>query len=274
MTIKQTYDRIRLPEYTGANRCVPCTVLNLAIAVAISGLVGLIYLPAAVGSFALLVGIISLRGYLVPGTPTLTKRYLPDQLLEWFDKDQLTAYTVDVDSEIDTDVVPVLLGAGALSESPATGDLVMTSTFEAEWHRQIERLDERVVTEWMAETLGVDGSRLSTEEYSQVFALVLDGVQVGRWESRAAFQADIAAGVALEGRTDRWAELAIERQSGLMRALRVFLDRCPDCGGAVTMEAETVESCCSSKEVLASTCQDCGARLFELNAARVKREGS
>jgi hypothetical protein len=73
-------DRVRQPEYTGENRCMPCTATNVVIAVLLSVGVGVLFPPAGVVVFALSLGAIWLRGYLVPGTPELTKRYFPDWL--------------------------------------------------------------------------------------------------------------------------------------------------------------------------------------------------
>jgi len=79
-------DSLRQPEHTGENRCVPCTVLNLAIAVVVSVLAG--RRRRALGLFVLgvSVALIYLRGYLVPGTPALTKRYLPASVRTAFGK--------------------------------------------------------------------------------------------------------------------------------------------------------------------------------------------
>ena len=78
--------RFRRPEYTGENRCLPCTVVNLVFASVLSGAVATVSSPAAaVAVFVLSVALIAVRGYLVPGTPTLTARYLPDRVLARFD---------------------------------------------------------------------------------------------------------------------------------------------------------------------------------------------
>jgi hypothetical protein len=77
-------DRLEQPAYTGENRCAPCTLVNLAIAVVLAILAGrrnralglLVFLGGA--------GLVYLRGYLVPGTPELTKRYLPESVLSMF----------------------------------------------------------------------------------------------------------------------------------------------------------------------------------------------
>ena len=83
---RRTLDRVRQPEYTGENRCVPCTVANLAIAAVLTAGLAFASVPGAAVFAVFAVGSIWLRGYLVPKTPELTKRYFPDWLLAKFDK--------------------------------------------------------------------------------------------------------------------------------------------------------------------------------------------
>lgn len=71
---KRIADRVRKPEYTGENRCLPCTLVNsLVVAVAAllssrrSRLLGVAV--AAVGAAA-----VAFRGYVVPGTPRFAPR--------------------------------------------------------------------------------------------------------------------------------------------------------------------------------------------------------
>lgn len=47
-------------------------------------------------------------------------------------------------------------------------------------------------------------------------------------------------------------------------SLRIFINRCPECDSPVHVEQEVVESCCRSYDVIASACQECDARLFEM----------
>jgi len=79
--------RLRQPAYTGENRCLPCTVLNIAIAGTLAVGAALLATPLA-GAVVLVASLsaIYLRGYLVPGTPELTKRHAPDRLLRLFGK--------------------------------------------------------------------------------------------------------------------------------------------------------------------------------------------
>jgi len=78
---------LRQPEYTGENRCAPCTALNLVIATLFASLISRQSKYAAI--FLLIVSsiLIYLRGYLIPKTPELTKRHFPPTILRWFGKD-------------------------------------------------------------------------------------------------------------------------------------------------------------------------------------------
>lgn len=80
-------DILRQPEYTGENRCEPCTALNLVIATLLGWLVSRRSKPMGILTVVVSTALVYLRGYLVPGTPTLTKRYLPPTVLRWFGKD-------------------------------------------------------------------------------------------------------------------------------------------------------------------------------------------
>jgi hypothetical protein len=79
-------ERLEQPEYTGENRCFPCTVVNLLIAAVLAALVGRRNRELGIVTFLGAAALVSLRGYLVPGTPELTKRYLPESVLALFDK--------------------------------------------------------------------------------------------------------------------------------------------------------------------------------------------
>lgn len=91
--------RLRRPEYTGENRCLPCTVLNVALGVIAAAVVNRRDRRGAAVTLIAAIGVIYLRGYLVPGTPTLTQRYLPDEVLAAFGK-QPESIEQDVPEEI------------------------------------------------------------------------------------------------------------------------------------------------------------------------------
>jgi len=256
---------LRDPRYTGANRCLPCTVVNLAIAAVIALAIATISLPWALAVLGLSMLTIAVRGYLVPGTPTLTKRYLPDRVLGWFDKrpDRALDGAVDGDGR-SIDPGRMLLNAGVLREDPAVDDYVLEESFHAAWVDRATTVADRDedATE-LARFLDVDPELVSLIDRGYAFVASLDGEWIGQWESRSAFVADMAAAAVLAERFDEWSTLSTARRSELLGSLRLFVERCPTCDGTVTLGTTVVESCCRQYDVLAATCDDCGARLFE-----------
>jgi hypothetical protein len=123
----------RQPEYIGENRCFPCTLLNVGIAAVVSIVVGLWMAGAGAAVFLLSLGSIYFRGYLVPGTPTLTKAYLPDRVLLWFGKDQQRSST-DAEFRLDE----ILSNTGAIGPCERDDDLCLQPEFRTAWHDRIE----------------------------------------------------------------------------------------------------------------------------------------
>jgi hypothetical protein len=268
---------IRRSEYTGANRCILCTVLNVLTAAAASSLLGisLASLPAAIASFGLFLGLIYARGYLVPGTPELTKRYLPERVLRLFGKSTVRDPTNGMIGDGDeVDVEAVLADAGVVTDCPDSDDLCLESTFRESWFDRIDRARRETAADDVAavfDVLSADEG-LVTEERGDAYVVQseADGVPIGWWESRTAFIADVAAGLELRTRYPGWNELDNLARSQVLASLRVFLERCPSCDGALDLGTETVSSCCSSYDVVAMTCAGCGARLFEFDASELE----
>jgi len=264
--------RLKQPEYTGENRCLPCTVGNTAIAVGLSGGVaagGAVVATTAAGlvAGAAVLGMsllaIYLRGYLVPGTPTITKRYFPPWLLALFGKEPVLDkhQTTEIDEEFDPE--PVLLEVGALEECAEGEDLCLTDRFGDAWREEVAALDTDTGRDDLLSLLDVDTGEVEYAEFGQAFVAQFDGETVGKWESEAAFLADLAAARVFEHHYPGWADLSVEARGQLLNGLRLFLDTCPNCGGVPAFGSETVESCCSTYDVAAVTCDDCEARLFE-----------
>lgn len=269
---------LRQPAYTGEQRCWPCTGVNAVIAVSAAVVLGVAVPLGASGSVAVggvalvcFAAVIYLRGYLVPGTPRLTKTYLPDWFLRYFDHH-------DPPPAADADVNPaaVLDEAGAVTDCEHGDDLCLTDAFRAAWH---ERIDELAAGDAaradLAATLDVPEAALQFEEHGEAFVALAEGDprpdggvggrrRVGQWESRGAFIADMAGARALRGRYQGWDGLTPVERGRVLNGLRLFLDRCPTCDGDVTFGEDTVESCCRSIDVVAVTCDACGDRLFEV----------
>jgi hypothetical protein len=270
MRLRDGIDLLRNPQYTGANRCVPCTVVNAALG-GVAALVAVLVLGRAVswrvGALAgaavglLAGGSIYLRGYLLPGTPRLTAAYVPDWLLRLFDKETDTTTPVDDDFEMDA----ALLRAGVVEICEGGDDLCLTGGFRSAWNDQLANVqDDDASRERLARLLDIDADQLALEEHGTALVARADGVGIGQWESRAALLADVAAANALPEWMDEWSALDLRHRSRLLYGLRLFLERCPACEGDVLTEEDTVESCCRSVDVVAASCGDCGARVFEM----------
>jgi hypothetical protein len=264
-TLTDRLARVRRPEYTGANRCLPCTVVNLTLAAGLTGATALVSPPAAVGVAGLSLASIYLRGYLVPGTPELTKRYLPERVLAWFGK----APEAPVVHATDIDPGAVLAEAGVLVDDPGLDDVALDAAFRAAWEARTAALlaDDDSERRALARLLEVPHEDLTVASHGAGLAAYLDGEWLGVWESPAAFFTDMAALELLADRVDDWARLGMDARSELAGALRLFVETCPACGGHVSFGEDTVDSCCSTYEVVAVTCDDCGTRLLELNAS-------
>jgi len=274
MTGTGIVDRVRQPEYTGENRCLPCTAVNVVITVSaalVVGTWGALVLDTAIAVAAtvavLVAGLVAiwLRGYLVPGTPTLTKRYFPERVLEAFGKadGDVVVHPGDRGGDPDLDVERRLLDSGALE--PCRGDdYCLTEAFREAWHAETDGLDEGGLADSLARLGAVDpDASVELRERARSAVAVADGGRVGIWESRPAARADLAAAVLLADRVPDWESLAPDDRVRLTGGLRVFLETCPDCSGRLTFDTETRESCCTSREVAAVSCDACGARLFE-----------
>lgn len=265
-----TLDRLRRPEYTGPNRCIPCTVVNSVIAVVVAGALAVAGWSVlgvvagwllGTGTLLLFLATIYLRGYLVPGTPRLTKTYFPDRVLRWFDKEPIGGGEV-LDGDVDPETV--LLEAGAVVDCEHEDDLCLTGEFRADWRGRIADLREGDAgRDELATVLDVDPDQLTFEDHGEAFTARLDGRRAGQWESRAAFLADVAAARELRSRFGPWSAMDVRERSAVLGGLRIFIEQCPDCDGPVSIGQEVVESCCRSFDVVAVSCRDCGARLFE-----------
>ncbi|MXV63214.1 hypothetical protein GS429_14285 [Natronorubrum sp. JWXQ-INN-674] len=268
MTIAHSLEPIRRPEYTGENRCVPCTVLNVLLAAVVSAAIGLVSPSLMAGSFVAFLGAIYLRGYLVPGTPELTKRYLSERVLALFGKsvidDPIAALHGD---EIDAEAL--LLEVGTVIDCPDGDDLCLEPGFHDAW---IDRIRRETAADDVVRAFDVTaaGGELTLEDREHSFVVEAGGIPIGWWESRTAFVADVAAGRELKRRYPGWNDLENAERTRVLGSLRVFLEHCPTCDGTLELGTETVSSCCSSYDVVALACTDCDARLFEFDAGALE----
>jgi len=256
-------DQFKQQEYTGENRCTPCTIVNVVIAVVVSAAASVVVTPLGGGGlFVLSLVAIYFRGYLVPGTPTLTKRYFPDWLLAKFDK--LEDEQVEV-AEEERDPDEVLLEANAVEPCEEVDDLCLADSFRESWYDHMDDIQQGGTEKSdLSDVLDVDEESLQFDEHGEALVAQYEGGRLGQWESRAALIADLGAAKVLEDRYPDWDALTVTNQSRVLSGLRIFLDACPDCGGDITMEQDTVESCCRTMDVVAVSCSECESRILEV----------
>lgn len=253
--VSSLVERVRQPEYTGENRCIPCTAVNVGIAVLLAVGASVVATPV-VGGLVLAGSLLAiwLRGYLVPGTPELTKQYLPRSVRRLFGK----APELPDPSET-VDVEAYLADVGAVRD--AGDDVELTDEFATAWQDAIDAVRNDPASA-AGDVLAIDDPGVETRGDATV---VTDGgIAAANWPSRAALLADLGAVGVLESRDHAWDERDHGERGRVLAGLRIFLERCPDCGGTPELGEETVESCCRLAQVYTYTCPDCGARLLEV----------
>jgi hypothetical protein len=254
-------DTLRRPEYVGANRCWPCTVLNAGIVCLVGLALAVVSLPVAL--LALLAGtaLIALRGYVVPYTPEFAPRvvaHLPVEFGPEKAADGGRASESIADDEMDGErLLGELFEAGVLVGHE---DLAPAPDFLDDWEAEMADLRE-----------------LSDDELAEAVAARVPGDYTGRiedgWLRLDAGEQSIilsrpfaiAEGAAVAALTD-W---GVERSVAVAAAqpLRMFAETCPACGGRVV--ETTVGACCGgtsgvydSPETAVLACEDCEERLF------------
>jgi hypothetical protein len=248
------------PKYTGANRCWKCTGFNLLLTAIGASVLGFLNVLAG-GLLAVLgIGSIYFRGYLIPGTPTLTKRYLPSDVLHWFGHSR-----ADPGEAIET----VLLEAGVLREGEQDHEL--DPDFEVAWRETVAAMRDEAPKKLIRTIGGFDESNVGSLTVDADDGPVIaraDNLQFAQWDSRGTFLADAAAAKLLARRSIAWEDLSFDERAAVLAGLRLWLSWCPLCEGDVTVSQETVETCCDTVEVVRGDCEDCGRRLYELRADR------
>ncbi|MBX0285589.1 hypothetical protein [Haloarcula salinisoli] len=290
------------PEYTGENRCWACTIVNLILASAISLVAARRSRKHGLLTFVTSTALIYTRGYLVPGTPTLTKTYLPPEILELFGKepamsdrsglgaidseggdetpgaaaDEASGQAGETDDTANQDTADslaaendepakLLAESGILLPCEQEDDLCLDDGFQERWQAAMRNTDSASISARDAVTVfGLDDSaRYVIRNYDGAKVLEADGMRVGQWPSKSALLADIAAAQIIEDEIPVWSELPPEQKGQLLNALRLFLETCPTADGGVELDTDTVESCCRSYRVATTRCTETGEVLFE-----------
>jgi len=264
-------DRVRRPEYTGENRCQPCTVVNVVLAAVIAGGLALVAVELGVVAFALSLAVIYLRGYLVPYTPTLTTRYLPEPVLQALGKEpapepayaDVTWEAVEkLDAERERGVVTDVFLDDVDAVEEAGEKKTLTPAFREYVDAYLDSLaDESVTEETVAALFDADPADVTRKD--REYPAYEVGIRIRKWPSETALDADLAANAALAEWTERWATVPVEQRAEILALLRSAMDTCPACGGHLSETSDTVESCCVTVDRYAYRCEDCGVHLRE-----------
>lgn len=259
-------DSVRRPEYTGANRCWPCTTLNLVLLAVGAVLLGLVWAPAGAAAAAVGAVAVWLRGYLVPYTP----RFAPQVA------DRLpVAFKSGADGRADVPAEPgSLSGAG-----PADPDAVLATLLDA--GVLVADADAVALSGGFADDWAAERDRLLDRSGAALAAAVADAapsdpavsvheIDSGEWVriagdpdvllSRPVAVAEVAAVRAL---ADAGVALDAETRATAASALRAFLETCPVCD-ADLVESSTADCCggmkADPKPVL--RCPDCDRAVY------------
>lgn len=284
---------IRQPDHTGDNRCYPCTVVNIVIAIVLSTIISGKSKVGGISILGISTMFIYLRGYLVPGTPSLTKQYLPKAVLQLFGKNPKSDFYNSVGTNTTTNIEPTdssipnsteqdseiehkltteqyLLEQNVVEFCEEIEDLCLTTEFETTWLDEISAINTDTIGVNDANTLfGINtnnnnNNNMEIVKFGNARVVKQGDTQIGKWPSDAALIADIAAARVLDQRDSNWNRYSPEQKGKFLSSIRLFLEVCPTDGGSVSITKNTVESCCQSHEIFAVTCDDTGERLFEI----------
>ena len=256
MPVRSLVRRGRDPVYTGPNRCWPCTAANVVLVALGAVAVGIAVPVAGVAVAALGLVAVWLRGYVVPGTPTLTRRYLPPSVRGWFGKAATGRPPAAGDP---TDRLAAL---GVL----AADDLELTPGFRDPWTDTAGALagDGRAIRRAAGEVLSAPPGDVAIEDADgDGVTLSVAGAWVGQWPSQTAVVADLATELTLSG--SGWDGIDRPERADLAARIRALAETCPVCDGHTRVSEDTVASCCGPTDVVAVTCPNCTSRLAEFD---------
>lgn len=223
-------EEIRRPEYTGSRRCWPCTVLNTGLVIGAgwalarrNGLAGV--LLTAVG-----LGLVSVRGYVVPGTPRFAP-LLVEPLPVEMGHDAVESDSI-ASVEDPERILEELAGAGILRVEDDA--LFLDRSFREAWRERVEEL--RGVTEAELTDRAVAASPADVDGQRHGDRILLAG-ESDTWLRPAVAVAETAA-------IETLAEFGVDQPLRARAAapLRTFLRTCPACGGEV--RETTLKRCC------------------------------
>lgn len=234
--------RLRRPEYTGANRCRACTVVNVAVLLVAVGAVGVWLPPLAVAVGVVGAAAIVLRGYVVPFTPRFAPALVASLPGEFFDHDTPAASdalsAVAADAAEPEAVLRALVDAGVVTADDER--LGLDAEFEAAWRTRMDAVadaeDARLAAVASDAVPAVTSARVERAG-TERFLVVSGDERSPGWIRRPVAIAEVAAVEALRDTDFPAAHLAVAAN-----ALCAFLDACPACGDELV--EGRLDDCC------------------------------
>lgn len=261
------------PEYTGENRCLPCTTVNSIIAVLIAAGVTLVNPFIGISVLVVEAVLIYYRGYLIPGTPELTKRYMPAWALKLFGKTPVEehAQPTSPNQEPSTDAgqldpIEVLEEIGVATETEDGTDLTLTSSFQ----NRLDRQDITTPTEDAGKIFTELFGSVTIEDTDATFHLThSDRGIILTWPSHAAMLGDAKIAQALTETDTHFTERDEMNQLQLIQSTRTLLETCPACNGSLSFSQEERETCCQTYTASVLSCDACDSTFLEVNESTI-----
>lgn len=232
-----TFAGLRRQEFTGSNRCWPCTALNVAILALVVGVLALFRPISAAVVAAAGIAVIWLRGYLVPYAPQFAPKLAARLPGNVFDHSTRADSLEDVregpaDGEA---VLEALVAAGVVTVDGV--QLGLRDGVADAWRARMSALadsPDALVEAAQQDVAGIETARIEALD-DETYLVVTGGSTA--WLPEAVAVAEVGA-VQTLAETD----LPAARQELAAHALCAFLDTCPVCGDDVV--EGTADDCC------------------------------
>jgi len=258
MMFKRYLLRLRDDRYTGENRCQKCTALNLCLVMAASIAIYLYSRVLSVLFIMVSLSVIYLKGYVVPGTPVITKKYAPQAVMRYFDgKNRVDDRTEDAES--------VLRRYGVLTTEKASGEVRLTNSIIDGFRRQGSTTNS-ISEDQIRGILGAGEYQVDIREISDAAVAINGGDKICQWPSIAAVNCDIAARNVLEAQIGEWNQFSPRKRGLILRSFRSLIKDCPKCQSENSIGTSVQSSCCSSKTVLTVECEICQSNFVEVTS--------
>lgn len=165
-TLGSLLDWFHRPEYTGDNRCRPCTLLNLSLT-AVIGSIFWVFVGIEFTTIVLILSIFAIyfRGYLIPGTPKLTKNYLSEIYK--------IVHESNSPSVNDSRVEKILTEADLLVEFNHADDLCLNDGFEEIWLSNISKIRQLGVSQ-LLDMFGLESNYQTVQTSQNTIKIILN----------------------------------------------------------------------------------------------------